>query len=218
MKKYGILSELLRRRKWQNLGQQIHRYQNLQTVSLRRMRRTANGLPIFPIFRPKKVCCICPWFVICMTTALLHIRLQHSKLSILSWIQSVELWRMRKKNVTAELQLHSDQGFQYTSQVYFRLTQSYNITPSRSGKENPYNNAMAENFFSILKTEYIYRHKPKSLAEANTMIDDYIHFYIYERIQTKTGAAPLTLRHSALNYIFLHRGLFVLSAQTRAVQ
>ena len=29
------------------------------------------------------------------------------------------------------------------------------------------------------------------------MIDRYIDFYSYERIQLKTGVAPLTLRHSA---------------------
>lgn len=60
-----------------------------------------------------------------------------------------------------------------------------------------YDNAMAENFFSILKTECIYRHKPVSFNEANEMIDRYIHFYNHERIQTKTGVTPLTLRHSA---------------------
>ena len=37
--------------------------------------------------------------------------------------------RREKKKVTADLQLHSDQGFQYTSQAYFKLTQRYNITP-----------------------------------------------------------------------------------------
>ena len=44
---------------------------------------------------------------------------------------------------------------------------------------------------------HIYRHKPVSFNEANEMIDRYIHFYNHERIQTKTGVAPLTLRHSA---------------------
>ena len=102
-----------------------------------------------------------------------------------------------KKRVAAELQLHSDQGFQYTSQGYFKLTQEYGITPSMSRRGNPYDNALAENFFSILKTECIYRHKPSSLSEAQRMIDDYIYFYNHERIQTKTGVAPLTLRHSA---------------------
>ena len=95
-------------------------------------------------------------------------------------------------------ELHSDQGFQYTSQAYFKLTQSYGIIPpSMSRKGNPYGNAMAENFFSILKTECIYRHKPKTFQEADGLIDKYIHFCNYERIQTKTGMAPLTLRHSA---------------------
>ena len=36
----------------------------------------------------------------------------------------------RKEKVTGELQLHSDQGFQYASQSYFALTTQYGITPS----------------------------------------------------------------------------------------
>lgn len=95
-----------------------------------------------------------------------------------------------------ELQLHSDQGFQYTSQAYFDLTKEYGITPSMSRRGNCYDNALAENFFGILKTECIYRHKPETFEQANKMIDDYIYFYNHERIQLKTGLAPLTLRQS----------------------
>lgn len=101
-----------------------------------------------------------------------------------------------KKRAAAELQLHSDQGGQYTSQEYFNLTQAYGITPSMSRRGNPYDNAMAENFFSILKTECIHRHKPAISSEANKMIDLYIHFYNNERIQLKTGEAPLVRRLS----------------------
>ena len=36
---------------------------------------------------------------------------------------------IQKEQVTAELQLHSDQGFQYTSHGYFNLTKEYEITP-----------------------------------------------------------------------------------------
>ena len=104
--------------------------------------------------------------------------------------------RREKKKVAAELRLHSDQGFQYTSQAYFKLTKQYGITPSMSRRGNPYDNAMAENFFSILKTECIYRHKPATFSEADEMIDRYIHFYNHERIQSKTGVPPLSLRHS----------------------
>ena len=56
----------------------------------------------------------------------------------------------KEKKVAAELQLHSDQGSQYTSQAYYDLTQEYGITPSMSRRGNCYDNAMAENFFSIL--------------------------------------------------------------------
>jgi len=104
--------------------------------------------------------------------------------------------KLSKKKIAGELQLHSDQGFQYTSHGYFKLTQSYGILPSMSRRGNCYDNALAENFFGILKTECIYRHKPATFQEAKEMIDRYIHFYNHERIQLKTGVAPLTLRHS----------------------
>ena len=48
-----------------------------------------------------------------------------------------------------ELHLHSDQGFQYTSQAYFDLTKEYGILPSMSRRGNCYDNALAENFFGI---------------------------------------------------------------------
>ena len=104
--------------------------------------------------------------------------------------------RSERKKVTAGLQLHIGQGFQYTSQAYFQLTQEGGITPSMSGCGTPYDNAMAENFFSILKTECICRHKSATFLEANEMIDRCIYFCNYKRIQSKTGMAPLTLRRS----------------------
>ena len=100
----------------------------------------------------------------------------------------------KKEKVTAEVQLHSDQGFQYTSQAYFKLTQYYGITPSMSRRGNPYDNALAENFFSILKTECIYRTKLKTYDEARLIIDQYIHFYNYQRIQLKTKLTPYEKR------------------------
>ena len=100
----------------------------------------------------------------------------------------------KKEKVTEELQLHSDQGFQYTSQAYYSLTKSYHITPSMSSRGNPYDNAMAENFFSILKTECIYRAKIRTYEEARLLIGAYIQFYNNERIQLKTKLTPLEKR------------------------
>ena len=100
----------------------------------------------------------------------------------------------KKEKVTAELQLHSDQGFQYTSTGYFKLTKEYGITPSMSRRGNPYDNALAENFFSILKTECIYRTKLNSYDEARLIIDEYIYFYNFQRIQLKTKLTPFEKR------------------------
>jgi len=104
--------------------------------------------------------------------------------------------RAAKQNeaVTAELQLHSDQGFQYTSHGYFNLTKDYGITPSMSRRGNCLDNAPAENFFGILKSECINRVKIETLNEAKRLIDEYIHFYNYERIQIKTKLTPYEKR------------------------
>ena len=59
-------------------------------------------------------------------------------------------------------------------------------------------NAMVKNFFSILKTECIYRHLPATIDdEYRTLIENYIHFYHNHHIQLKTGEAPLMLHLSA---------------------
>ena len=102
---------------------------------------------------------------------------------------------MKKETTAGELRLHSDQGSQYTSQAYF--TKECGITPSMSRRGNCYDNALAENFFSILKAECIYRHKLKSFDEARLLITEYIDFYNNERIQTKTCLTPLEKRRQA---------------------
>ena len=112
-------------------------------------------------------------------------------------LDTIRLAMQKEKKVAAELQLHSDQGSQYTSQAYFDLTKEYGIIPSMSRRGNCYDNAMAENFFSILKTECIYRHQGTTFEDARTLIDNYIYFYNNQRTPLKTGVAPLTLRYSA---------------------
>lgn len=97
----------------------------------------------------------------------------------------------RKEKVTGEPQLHGDQGFQYTSPAYYKLTKEYGISPSMSRRGNPYDNALAENFFSILKTECIYRVKLATYEETSLLIGECINFYNNFRIQTTTKLTPL---------------------------
>jgi putative transposase len=100
----------------------------------------------------------------------------------------------QKEKVTAGLVLHSDQGTQYTSQAYFVLTQEYTITPSMSRRGNCWDNAPMENFFSHFKEE-AWRHvKAPTFQETQQIVDDYIAFYNYERIQLKTKQTPYETR------------------------
>ena len=196
MKKYGLLSEIRRRRRWQQMGQQLHKYQNLLNRNFQAEAPNRKWVTDISYIQTKQGVLYLSMIrdlydnsIVAYKTAT-----QQTVNLVLDTIRQAV--RREKKKVAAELQLHSDQGFQYTSQAYFNLTKEYGITPSMSRRGNPYDNAMAENFFSILKTECIYRHKPATFSQANEMIDRYIYFYNHERIQLKTGEAPLTRRLS----------------------
>ena len=197
MKKYELLSEIRRRRKWRQLGQQIHKYENLLNRNFQADEPNRKWVTDISYIHTKEGVLYLSMIRDLYDNSIIAYKtgVQQTVNLVLDTIRLA--MKKEKKKVAAELQLHSDQGFQYTSQEYFNLTQSYGITPSMSRRGNCYDNAMAENFFSILKTECIYRLKPKTIAEARDAIDTYIHFYNHERIQLKTGVAPLTLRHSA---------------------
>lgn len=195
MNKYGLLSEIRRSRKYRQMGQQIHKYENFLNRDFSADRpnakwvtdisyiHTGQGVLYLSMIRDLYDNSIVAYETGTEQTVNL----------VLKTIQAA----LKKEMVTAELCLHSDQGFQYTSQAYFNLTKDYGITPSMSRRGNCYDNALAENFFSILKTECIYRYKIATLSEARQLIDEYIDFYNNERIQTKTGLTPLEKRRQA---------------------
>ena len=110
----------------------------------------------------------------------------------------IETVRAAVKNAkpSGGLILHSDNGFQYTSRAYYNVAKANGIKPSMSAVGCPYDNACAENFFSMLKTECIYRAKPQTFEEAKELVDEYIYFYNNERIQLKTGQTPMEVRYA----------------------
>jgi putative transposase len=100
----------------------------------------------------------------------------------------------QKEVVTDGLVLHSDQGYQYSSHAYFILTKEYNITPSMSRRGNCWDNAPMENFFGHFKEEAMKQFPNPTFEEAKQIVDEYIYFYNYERIQLKTRQTPFQLR------------------------
>ena len=197
MQKYDLLSEIRRRRKWQQMGQQVHKYKNLLNRQFHADRPNSKWVTDISYIHTKQGVLYLSMIRDLYDNSIVAYKTATQQ-TVNLVLDTIRLAMKReKKRAAAELQLHSDQGFQYTSHAYFQLTKQYGITPSMSRRGNPYDNAMAENFFSILKTECIYRRKPATFSEANEMIDSYIHFYNHERIQLKTGEAPLARRLSA---------------------
>ena len=190
MNKYNLLSKSRRKRKWVQNHESLHRYSNLFERN-------------FYAERPNL-----KW---CTDISYIPIKEGFVYLSVIKDLYDnfvvaykvgtennnnlvYETVKAAKREVTAELQLHSDQGFQYTSDGYFKLTKSYHITPSMSSPGTPLDNACAENFFSTLKSEWLHRYTPATKEEARLLLGEYIHFYNYERIQLKTKLTPYEKR------------------------
>lgn len=192
MQKYNLLS-VVRRKKFHYCSQYLHRYPNLLNREFTADRpnqkwvtdisyvKTAQGFLYLSIIRDLYDNSIVAY----------KMDKEQSVKLVLDTIKAAK----KKEKITAELQLHSDQGFQYTSHAYYKLTQSYGITPSMSRRGNPYDNALAENFFSILKTECIHRVKFAGYDMAHLIISEFINFYNNYRIQTKTKLTPLEKRN-----------------------
>ena len=173
MHKYGLLAKI-RRKRFVHCGEETRTYANLLNRNFHADRPNQKWVTDISYIPTKQ------------GTLYLSVIRDLFDLSIVAYKtstrQSIKLvldtvrLAMEKEEVTAELQLHSDQGFQYASQSYFTLTTQYGITPSMSRRANPYDNAMAENFFSILKSECIRLYKPETLHDAQMLIDEYIAF------------------------------------------
>jgi putative transposase len=96
-------------------------------------------------------------------------------------------WRQGK---VKDVIVHSDQGITYASNEYRRLLRERNMQCSMSRKGECHDNAVAESFFSSLKTELVDDEDYFTRSEAKKSIFEYIEvFYNRQR------------RHSYLGYI-----------------
>lgn len=197
MHQYGLLAKIRRRKQWQQLSQQQYKYKNLLNRQFQAGKPNEKWVTDISYIQTKHgtlfLCIIRDLY----DKSIIAYRTGGSQTSHLVTDTVRDAVKKSKKRKGSPLYLHSDQGGPYTSEDYAKAVREYGIIPSMSRRGNCYDNAMAENFFSILKAECIYRHKPENLAEAREMIDRYIRFYNNERIQLKTGKTPREQRLSA---------------------
>ena len=192
MNKYNMLSEIRRRRKYQQYFDAVHKYPNLLNQDFQAENPNQKWVTGISYIHTKQgvlylsaIKDLYDGFIVAHNYG--------TEQSVNLVLNTINLAK-KKEKVASGLTLHSDQGFQYTSHAYFHLTKEYDITTSMSRRANPFDNASMENFFGTLKSECVYRTKIDTIEQAKQLINEYIYFYNYERICLKTNQTPYEKR------------------------
>jgi transposase InsO family protein len=91
--------------------------------------------------------------------------------------------------------LHSDQGWQYQMRTYQHTLKEKGATQSMSRKGNCLDNAVMENWFGIMKSEFFYRKKFENIETFKEQLRQYIDYYNHSRIKQKLkGLSPVQYR------------------------
>ena len=107
---------------------------------------------------------------------------------IVGWALSTEMttevtilaaWKMAVINrpIDQALLFHSDRGVQYASHVFRKQLNKYPVIQSMSRKGNCWDNAVAENYFKILKSELVSHCHFQSILQAKTDIFEFIEVW-----------------------------------------
>lgn len=95
----------------------------------------------------------------------------------------------------SEALLHSDRGYQYTSNGFKIKIDEANMSQSMSRVGRCIDNGPIECFWGILKSEMYYINKFNTFQEIKDAIDKYIYFYNNHRLQKRLNSqSPLEFR------------------------
>jgi len=90
----------------------------------------------------------------------------------------VAAWRMAIKNRPNKgVLFHSDRGVQYASYEFRNEIKQHDGIQSMSRKGNCWDNAIAENFFKILKSEMVHHVKYQSILHAKNDVFEFIEIW-----------------------------------------
>lgn len=96
---------------------------------------------------------------------------------------------------TAQLIVHSDQGWHYKMQPYRAMLAQRGVKKSMSRKGNCFDNAAIECLFAALKAEYFRLAAPSSIDLLEAGVHDYVNYYNNERIMLRlNGLSPVGYR------------------------
>ena len=86
--------------------------------------------------------------------------------------------------------MHSDQGCQYTSDLYVAHLRHHGAVQSMSRKGNCWDNAVVERIFRSLKQEWIDEPYPTREHARHDVIDYVAHYYNHHRLHSTLGYRP----------------------------
>ena len=97
---------------------------------------------------------------------------------------------------------HTDRGNEFKNQLIEETLEAFNITRSLSHKGCPYDNAVAEATFKIIKTEFV---KNQTFADLDTLklqLADYVNWFNHCRIHSALGyLSPVEYRMNTLKKV-----------------
>jgi len=93
-----------------------------------------------------------------------------------------------------KLLMHSDQGWHYQMKPYRQALESRGIVQSMSRKGNCYDNSVMENFFGIMKSEFLYLKDFESIEQFKLELENYINYYNTKRMKAKLKMSPVEYR------------------------
>ncbi|RUL45407.1 IS3 family transposase [Lysinibacillus antri] len=111
--------------------------------------------------------------------------------SLVSEMLEKALERLPEKH---QLLMHSDQGWHYQMKKYRRALESRGIIQSMSRKGNCYDNSVMENFFGIMKSEFLYLKEFESIEHFKLELANYINYYNTKRMKAKLKMSPVQYR------------------------
>ena len=102
-----------------------------------------------------------------------------------------------------EIQIfHTDRGNEFKNQLIDETLDVFGIERSLSHKGCPYDNAVAEATFKILKTEFVWNETFNNLSELKVKLWDYVNWYNHHRIHSSLGyQTPVGYRKNALKKV-----------------
>ena len=84
---------------------------------------------------------------------------------------------LKTRKVSAGLMIHSDRGGQYAGKKFRKILEGRGFIQSMSDKDNPYDNAHMESFFSRFKAELLENGAFLNAEDSQSQIFEYIEMY-----------------------------------------